>query len=72
MQMSSHAAVDWFPISTAECISLMLNPKTNANKAGAIGLVSEKIDDQICSAANMESQTAAARDLIGCKESYSQ
>ena len=34
-------AVDWFPI----CIGLMLNPKTNANKAGAIGLVSEKYDD---------------------------
>ena len=44
MQKSSHAAVDWFPISTAECIGLMLNPKTNANKAGAIGLVSEKCD----------------------------
>ena len=33
MQKSSHAAPDWFPISTAECIGLMLNPKTNANKA---------------------------------------
>ena len=55
MQKSSHAAGDWFPISTAECIGLMLNPKTNANKAGAIGLVSEKYDDQISSAANMES-----------------
>ena len=42
MQKSSHAAGDWFSISTAECIGLMLNPKTNANKAGAIGLVSEK------------------------------
>ena len=72
MQKSSHAAVDWFPISTAECIGLMLNPKTNANKAGAIGLVSEKNDDQIRSAANMESQSAAANDLIGCKGSYSQ
>ena len=30
MQKSSHAAVDWFPISTAEYIGLMLNPKTNA------------------------------------------
>ena len=70
MQKSSHAAVDWFPISTAECIGLMLNPKTNANKAGAIGLVSEKYDDQIRSAANMESQSAAASDLIGCKDSY--
>ena len=30
---------------------LMLNPKTNANKAGAIGLVSEKYCDQIRSAA---------------------
>ena len=47
MQKSSYAAVDWFPISTAECIGLLLNPKTNANKAGAIGLVSEKYDDQI-------------------------
>ena len=56
MQKSSHAAGDWFPISTAECIGLMLNPKTNANKAGAIGLVSEKYDDQIRSAANMEEQ----------------
>ena len=28
MQKSSHAAVDWFPISTAECIGLMLNRKT--------------------------------------------
>ena len=72
MQKSSHAAVDWFPIPTAECISLMLNPKTNANKAGAIGLVSGKYDDQIRSAANMESQSAAASNLIGCKESYSQ
>ena len=69
MQKSSHAAVDWFPISIAE---LMLNLKTNANKAGAIGLVSEKYDDQILSAANMESQSAATSDLIGCKESYSQ
>ena len=73
MQKSSHAAVDWFPISTAECIGChMMNPKTNANKAGAIGLVSEKYDDQIRSAANMESQSTAASDLIGCKESYSQ
>ena len=47
-----------FPISTAECIGLMLNPKTNANKAWAIGLVSEKYDDQLRSAANMESQSA--------------
>ena len=46
MQKSLHAAVDWFLISTAECIGLMLNPKTNANKAGAISLVSEKYDDQ--------------------------
>ena len=74
MQKSSHAAVDWFPISTAECIGLMSNPKANANtcKAGAIGLVSEKCDDQIRSAANIESQSAAASDLIGYKKSYSQ
>ena len=72
MQKSSHAALDWFPISTAECLGLMLNPKTNADKAGAIGLVSEKYDDQIHSAANMESQSAAASNLVGCKESYSQ
>ena len=72
MQKSSHAAGDWFPISTAECIGLMLSPKINANKAEAIGLVSKKNDDQIHSAANMESQSAAASDLIGCKESYSQ
>ena len=72
MQKCSHVAVESFPISTAECIGLILNPKTNANKAGAIGLVSEKYDDQIRSAANMESQSAAASDLIGCKESYSQ
>ena len=72
MQKSSHAVVDWFSISTADCIGLMLNPKTNANKAGAIGLVSEKYDCQICSAANMESQSATASNLIGCKESYSQ
>ena len=72
MQKSSHAAGDWFPISTAEGIGLMLNPKTNANKAGSIGLVSEKYDDQIRSAANMESQSAAASDLDGCNESYSQ
>ena len=26
-----HAAADWFPKSTAECIGLMLSPKTNAN-----------------------------------------
>ena len=69
MQKSSHAAVDWFPISTVECIGVMLNPKINA---GALGLVSEKYDDQIRSAANMESQSAAASGLIGCKESYSQ
>ena len=67
MQKSSHAGLDWFSISTAECIGLMLNPKTNANKAGAIGMVSEKYDDQIRSVANMESQSAAASDLIGCK-----
>ena len=72
LQKGSHAAVDWFPISKAECIGLMLNPKTNVNKAGAIGLVSEKYDDQIRSAANIESQSAAASDLIGCKKSYSQ
>ena len=54
MQRSSHAAVDWFPISTAQFIGLMLNPKTNANKAGAIGLVFEKYDDNIRSAANIE------------------
>ena len=42
MQKSSHTAGDWFPISAAECIGLVLNPKTNANKAGAIGLVFEK------------------------------
>ena len=68
MQKSLHAAVDWFPISTAECIGLMLNPKTNAlNKAGAIGLVFETYYDQIRSAANMESQSAATSDLNGCK-----
>ena len=72
MQKSSRAAGDWFPISTAQCTGLMLNPKTNANKAGAIGLVSEKYDDQIRSAANTESQSAAASDLTGCKESYNQ
>ena len=31
MQKNSHEAADWFPKYTAECISLMLNPKTNAN-----------------------------------------
>ena len=31
MQKKSHAAADWFPKSTAKCIGLMLNPKTNAN-----------------------------------------
>ena len=31
MQKNSHAAADWFPKSTAECIGLMLTPKTNAN-----------------------------------------
>ena len=50
----------------------MLSPKTNANKAGAIGLVSEKYDDQIRSAAKIESHSAAASDLIGSKEPYSQ
>ena len=30
-QKNSHAAADWFPKSTAECIGLMLNPKTNDN-----------------------------------------
>ena len=72
MQKSSHAAADWFPKSTAECIGLMLNPKTSADMAGAIGLVSKKYDEQIRSAANMENQLAAASDLIGCNESYSQ
>ena len=33
-------------------------------------LVSEKFDDQIRSSANMESQSAAASDLIGGNESY--
>ena len=33
----------------------MLNPKSKADMAGAISLVSEKYDDQIRSAANMES-----------------
>ena len=31
MQNNSHAVADWFSRSTAECIGLMLNPKTNAN-----------------------------------------
>ena len=31
MQKNSHAAADWFPKSTSECIGLMLNPKTNTN-----------------------------------------
>ena len=31
MQKNSHAVADRFPKSTAECIGLMLNPKTNAN-----------------------------------------
>ena len=31
MQKNSNAAADWFPKSTAECIGLMLYPKTNAN-----------------------------------------
>ena len=31
MQKNSHSVADWFPKSTAECIGLMLNPKTNAN-----------------------------------------
>ena len=39
------ACGDWFPISTAECIGLILNPETNANKAGAICLVSKKYDE---------------------------
>ena len=59
MQKSLHAAADWFSKSTAECIGLILNPKTNTNKARAIGLVSEKYDDQILSTANIESQSAA-------------
>ena len=29
MQKNSHAAADRFPKTTAECIGLMLNPKTN-------------------------------------------
>ena len=31
MQKNLHAAADWFPKSTVECIRLMLNWKTNAN-----------------------------------------
>ena len=31
LQKISHAAADWFPKSTAECIGLMLNSKTNPN-----------------------------------------
>ena len=31
MQKNWHAAADWFPKSTAECIGLMLNPKTSTN-----------------------------------------
>ena len=42
MLKSSHAAVDWFPISTAEFIGLVLNPKTKANKPEPFDLVSEK------------------------------
>ena len=72
MQKSWHAAGDWFPISRVECVGLMLNPKTSANKSGASGLISKKYDDPIRSAANMESQSAAASDLNGCNESYSQ
>ena len=42
MQKNSHAAADWFPKSTAECIGLMVNPKTNANLSIA-SLVSKNI-----------------------------
>ena len=67
MQKNSHAAPDWFPKSTVECIGLMLNPKTNANLCPLPAWFPKKYDDQIRSAANMENQTAAASDLIGCK-----
>ena len=72
MQKSSHAAGDWFPVIYSGVYRLNVEPETNDNKAGAIGLVSEKYNDQIRSPANMESQSTAASDLIGCKESYSQ
>ena len=72
MQKNSHAAADWFPKSTEECIGLMLNPKTNANLCPLPAWFPKTYDDQIHSAANMESQSATASDLIGCNESYSQ
>ena len=45
----------------------MLNPKTNANKAGAIGLVSAKYDDQIHSTSNREIQSADASISLAVK-----
>ena len=72
MQKNSHAAAVWVPKSTAECIGLMLNPKTNVNIYLCHRPGFRKYDDQIRSTANMESQSAAASDLIGCNESYSQ
>ena len=72
MQKNLHAAADWFPKSTVECIGLMLNPKTNTNLCPLPARFPKKNDDQIRSAANMESQQAAASVLIGCNESYSQ
>ena len=51
----------------------MLNPKTNANLCPLPAWFPKNYDDQIRSAAkNMESQSAAASDPIGCNESYSQ
>ena len=72
MQKNLHAAADWFPKSTAECIGFILNSKTNANLCPLPACFPKKYDDQICSAANMESQSATASDLIGCNELYSQ
>ena len=72
MQKNSHAAADWFPKFTTESNGLMLNPKTNANLCPLPAWFPKKYDDQIRTAANMESESAAASDLIGCNESYSQ
>ena len=69
MQMNSHAAADWFPKSTAKCIGLMLNAKTNANLCPLPDWFPKNMMIRYAPLQKMESQSAAASDLIGCNES---
>ena len=72
MQKNSYEAADWLPKIYSGVYRLNVEPENQRKFMSVASLVSEKYDDQIRSAANMESQSAAASDLIGCNESYSQ